>query len=63
MSKNPGTRLVFICLVIIVVFWLTSMATPGWSQITIHSSYTNVSVFAIKQYVLLVIFYNEMLFL
>lgn len=43
MSKNPGTRLVFICLVITFVFWLTSMATPGWSQVTLHSSYTNVT--------------------
>eukprot|EP00105_Crassostrea_gigas_P033893 XP_019918041.1 PREDICTED: uncharacterized protein LOC105348626 [Crassostrea gigas] len=43
MSKITGTRLVFICLVITFVFWLTSMATPGWTHISyIHSSYTNV---------------------
>lgn len=33
------------------------MATPGWTHVSyIHSSFTNVSVFAIKQYVLLVTF-------
>lgn len=45
MSMNTGTILVLICLWIALVFWLTSMVTPGWIRETYNDTSTNVSGF------------------
>lgn len=54
MAMNTGTILVLICLWIALVFWLTSMVTPGWIRETYNDTSTNViddkrwSIFYIK---------------
>lgn len=54
MTKHPGITLAFICSVITLTFWLTSMVTPGWIHITKYETYQNftkdegMSIFYIK---------------